>query len=199
MQGYIREDWLQQNSHCFFFFVAPEVSLEVSPHTKRHDIQAAHCVRYKQIKLHERRLVRDFLPALSKFVPGETDSCVHLEDIIMARVPTVGDRRVTGVCAWRPTTRLPLSLISTSLPSGRLTALTGPIMKLFNVGLFRRARTQTHTQARARARRQICRNMLRNTCTEQAQPQGKCHSYTQAKQWSLQGDMNLKDQLCAEP
>lgn len=172
----------------------------MSSHAIHHDIQAACEGRHKQIKLHQRRLVHDSLPAFSRFVPRETDRCVHLEDIIMARMATIGDRRVTGVCAHGALPRVFLSLISTSLPSGRLTALTGPIMELSNnVGLFR----HTHTQSmHAHTQKHICRNIHKKTRTEthqQAQPRGKCHSYAQAKQWSLQGDMKLKDQLCAEP
>lgn len=89
--------------------VAPKVSLELSSHAIHHDIQAACYGRYKQIKLHQRRLVHDSLPAFSRFVPRETDRCVHLEDIIMACMPTVGDRRVTGVCARCPTVCLSVS------------------------------------------------------------------------------------------
>lgn len=82
---------------------------EVSSHTIHHDIQVACYGRYKQIKLHQRLLVHDSLSAFSRFVPRETDRCVHLEDIIMACMPTIGDRRVTGVCARCPAVCLSVS------------------------------------------------------------------------------------------
>lgn len=89
--------------------LAPEVSPEVALHAIHHDMQAACYGRYKQIKLHQRLLVHDSLSAFSRFVPRETDRCVHLEDIIMACMPTVGDRRVTSVCARCPTVCLSVS------------------------------------------------------------------------------------------
>lgn len=53
-----------------------------------------------------------------------------------------------------------LSLISTSLPSGELLVLTGPVMKLSCASLLRHA----HTRIRAHARKRICINVHRNSC-----------------------------------
>lgn len=126
----------------------------------------------------------------------ETDRCVHLEDTTMAWVRTAGDRRLTGMCAQC----LFLSLISTSVPSGRLIELTGPVLKLSNVGFFRHTHTMCiHVHREKQKQKYIHKNACTDNTHEQGQPRGKCHSYTQAKQWSLQGDMNLKDWLCAEP
>lgn len=60
-------------------------------------------------KVLQRQLVDDSLTAFSRFVPRETDRCVHLEDIIMACMATIGDRRVTGVCEQCPTVCLSVS------------------------------------------------------------------------------------------
>lgn len=90
-------------------FIAPEVSPELSSQAIHHDIQAAGDGRYKQIKLHQRRLFMTLSLLLAHFAPKDIDRCVHLEDIIMACMPTVGDRRVTGACERCPTVRLPVS------------------------------------------------------------------------------------------
>lgn len=54
-----------------------------------------------------------------------------------------------------------LSLICTSLPSGGLRVMTGPVMKLSCASLLRHAHTRIHVHAQKR----ICINVHRNTCT----------------------------------
>lgn len=136
--------------------------LESCSNAIHHDIQAACPGRYKHIEVHQRQLVHDFQPAFSIFVLRETDRCVHLEDIIMACMHTVGDRSVTSVCVPTALLCFFLSLISTLLPSGRLAALTGPVMNLSIVGLF--GPVHEHACFCERTREHICRNKHRNTC-----------------------------------
>lgn len=174
-----------------------KVSLKVCSYAVHHDIQEAPYSRNKQIKRHQNRVVHKPLSAFSRFVPRETDRCVHLEDIIMACMPTIGDRRVTGVCALCPAACFSVSHL-------HLVAFgeTYSTDRSNNEAFQCEAYSYPHTHTSMHTGKPICRNVHKNTCTgtcKPAQPQGKCHSYTPAKEWSLQGDMKLKDQLCAEP
>lgn len=100
-------------------------------------------------------------PLLAYFL-RETDRCVHLEDIIMACMHTVGDRSVTRVCVPTALLCIFLSLISTLLPLGRLAALTDAVMKLSIVGLF--GSVHEHACFCECMQEHISRNMHRNTC-----------------------------------
>lgn len=166
---------------------------ELSSHAMHHEIWAACYHRHKQRKKQTQNSIRNSL-----FPWKQTDVSIW-------KTPQWPECALLGTGAWQACVHsaLPcvfLSLISTSVPSGRLIELTGPVLKLSNVGFFRHTHTMCiHVHREKQKQKYIHKNACTDNTHEQGQPRGKCHSYTQAKQWSLQGDMNLKDWLCAEP
>lgn len=87
------------------------------------------------------------------------------------------DRRVCTVPY-----RVSFSLISTSLPSGRLTALTGPIMKLSNVGLFTHSHAHSHVHTHTPTQKHACAHTEPH---KQEHTQEHMHNHTHTNRHSL--------------
>lgn len=124
---------------------------ELSSHAMHHEIWAACYHRHKQRKKQKQNSIRNSL-----FPWKQTDVSIW-------KTPQWPECPLLGTGAWQACVHSALlcvflSLISTSVPSGRLIELTGPILKLSNVGFFR----HTHTCAYMYTQR----NRSRNTYTK---------------------------------
>lgn len=113
--------------------------------------------------------------AFSRFVPKETDRRVHLQDIIMACIPTAGDRCVTACTCLCPATQISVSqlhLVAFRGTPGADRSGNEAFLEMRGKGAC------AHSEAHMRQCTQ--KHMRAQPC--QVQPRGMCHSHMQANE-----------------